>query len=127
MNGAALLQNWGVAPTASVWIGGNNIRARSEIEAVAESLRGLPEHPIDCAFITPNAVDEASYFAEKLRSRLVADATVWVAWSSLDQDGLSAISSGLGAVGFDGIGDVTLSADLVTLGFRERMRADKAQ
>lgn len=118
--GESLLHSWGVAPTASVWIGGNNLDARSEIEAVAESLRASPEAAIDCAFITPKVVGEAAYFAEKLRARLVSGASVWVAWRALDTDGLAAVSAALSGGGFEEFGRVPLSVEFVTVGFRQR-------
>jgi hypothetical protein len=115
-----LLQRWGVSPTASVWVGGNNLDARREVEAVVSSLRASPDQPIDCAFITPTVVEEASYFAAKLSSRFVSGATVWIAWPYLDHEGLAAVVSGLGGVGFEEVDRVTLSDDIVTVGFRKK-------
>jgi len=117
---ADLLKRLGVAPTASVWIGGNNLNARRRIEAVVSSLRGSPEQPIDCAFITPAVAEEASYFAKKLSSRLLPDATVWVVWSVRDEEGLEAVDTGLDRAGFAEVDRVTLSNDFVTVGFRRR-------
>jgi len=116
-----LLQRWGIAPTTSVWIGGNDLDARKEIEVIAGSFRGPPETPIDCAFITPKIAAEAAYFAKKLSSRLVPGAPVWVAWGGRDCDGMADVSAGLSDAGFEEFGQVTLSSDYVTIGFRRRL------
>ena len=119
-NNVTLLQSWDVAKTTRVWIGGNNLDVRREIEAIAASYKAPPNVPIDCAFITPIDADEAAYFAEKLSSRLVQNAPVWVAWAISDGVGLAAVSACLRNVGFDEFRSVAFSANLVTVGFRRR-------
>lgn len=119
-NHESLLRRWGAASTSAVWIGGNDLDARREIEDIAASLKAPPNVPIDCAFITPNVAEEAAYFAKKLSPRLVSGAPVWVVWSVFDDVGLAAVSACLRDVGFDEVGRVGLSTELLTVGFRRR-------
>lgn len=74
----ASMQTWGVPDGGRVWVGGHNLAARRAVEALLLNVTHPPEGPIDRAFITPQTVDEAGYFAVKLRTRLVPDAVVWV-------------------------------------------------
>ncbi len=73
-------KRWGVTPGIRVWVGGHNTHAKRE---VAKRLKGTVRPPtgrIDLAFIAPQSVDEAVYFARKLRSRLVSNGVIWVVY-----------------------------------------------
>ncbi len=73
---------WGVTPGLRVWVGGHDPNARREVEKRLAGTVRPPTGRVDLAFITPQSVDEAVYFAGKLRNRLVADGALWVVYPS---------------------------------------------
>lgn len=71
---------WGVTPGLRVWVGGHDQEAKREVEhRLAGTVRPQTGR-IDLAFITPQSVDEAVYFASKLRDRLAAGGAIWVVY-----------------------------------------------
>lgn len=74
----ASMQAWGVPDGGRVWVGGHNQGARRAVEALLVNVTHPPEGPLDRAFITPQTVDEATYFAGKIRVRLVPDGVIWI-------------------------------------------------
>ncbi len=81
LNGLPTTANpWGVTPGLRVWVGGHNPNAKREVqERLAGTVRPQTGR-IDLAFITPQSVDEAVYFASKLRNRLAAGGAIWVVY-----------------------------------------------
>ena len=75
---AVLGVTWTLDASSRVWVGGHNLNARTELERHLLEVSRPPEGPLDVAFITPNAPDEAVYFAGKLRTRLALGASLWV-------------------------------------------------
>lgn len=71
-----------VRSASRVWIGGHDRAARR----IAGSWLGHQPHPptgpIDVAVITPKSIQEAIYFAEKLRDRLRPAGVLWIMASS---------------------------------------------
>ena len=68
----------GVRAGTRVWVGGHSVTAK---RALAPHLAGTtrpPTGPVERAFVTPVSVDEAVYFATKVRDRLVDDGILWV-------------------------------------------------
>ena len=63
-----------------MWVGGHNIGSRREIEEHLTGTARPPTGPIDLAFISPESIDEAAYFAKKITPRLVEGAVIWVVW-----------------------------------------------
>ncbi len=61
-----------------VWLGGHLLEAKRVIESSLSQTSRPATGPIDVAIITPDTTDEAGYFADKLRPRLVPGATLWV-------------------------------------------------
>jgi len=76
-----LAVQWGVTPSTRVWVGGHNLVARRETEKHLAGPKRPPSGPIDVAFIAPQTIEEALYFANKLRSRLTPGGAIWVAMS----------------------------------------------
>lgn len=74
---------WGVTPGLRVWVGGHDPNAKREVEKRLAGAVRPQTGCIDLAFITPQSVDEAVYFAGKLRVRLVADGALWVVYPGL--------------------------------------------
>lgn len=73
---------WGVTTTTRVWIGGQDLDARREVEDRLVGVVRPATGPIDLAFVTPLTVDEALYFASKLRPRLAPSGAVWIVHSA---------------------------------------------
>ena len=73
-------RRWGVKPESRVWVGGHNVAARRATEIHLAGTARPPTGPIDLAFIAPESIDEAVYFAQKISPRLVQDAVIWVVW-----------------------------------------------
>ncbi len=71
---------WGITPGLRVWVGGHDQNARREVEDRLAGAARPQTGRIDLAFITPQSVDEAVYFAGKLRNRLVANGALWVVY-----------------------------------------------
>ena len=74
------IETWGITPASRIWVGGNNVSARREIELLLGELERPPTGVIDRAFISPSTTDEAVYFARKLRPRLAPDSSVWIVY-----------------------------------------------
>jgi hypothetical protein len=72
----------GVAPGCRVWLGGHNRSATRRIEPLLGGAARPPGGPVDLAFVAPRTMDEAIYFAEKIRSRLAADGRIWIVSSA---------------------------------------------
>lgn len=74
------VESWGITPTSKIWVGGNNVEARREIELLVGHLERPPTGQIDIAFVSPSTTDEAVYFARKLRPRLTPGSSVWIVY-----------------------------------------------
>ncbi len=112
-------------PTSRIWIGGNNTPARREIELLIGDADRPPEGQLDRAFIAPLTTDEALYFARKLRTRLVADATLWIVYPKRGSPIESEFSGSfdnmivsLFELGFGEAGRANLTGDYTSTGFR---------
>lgn len=77
-------ENQGIAaspafpPQGRLWIGGHNLAARRWVEQQLEQHTRPPTGPLDGAIVTPQTVDEAGYFAEKVLPRLVDRGALWI-------------------------------------------------
>ncbi len=76
-----MIKLWGIRPGLRVWVGGHNVDARRVIEAHLAGTIRPPTDPIELGLIAPLSIDEALYFADKLRSRLVPKGRVWIAYA----------------------------------------------
>jgi len=74
------LEAWQVTPGSRLWVGGNNVNARREIELLVAQAPRPPEGELDCAIIAPLTTDEALYFARKVRSRVISGGGVWIVY-----------------------------------------------
>jgi hypothetical protein len=79
-----LAKQWGVTAATRIWIGGHDLDARREVSIRLVGAARPATGPIDLAFITPLTVDEALYFAEKLRPRLTPGGAVWIVHGETD-------------------------------------------
>lgn len=68
----------GLVPGSRIWVCGHNVFARQTIEEMFPDFARPPEGPIDAGFLTPATVDEAMYFAKKIRLRLEPHARIWI-------------------------------------------------
>lgn len=76
----SIVETWGIRPGLRVWVGGNHIDARQEIEKYATGTERPPTGPIDLGVVSPLTTDEALYFSGKLRPRLSPGALVWIVY-----------------------------------------------
>ena len=68
----------GVRSGQRLWVGGHNLAAKREIEKyLADTVRPATG-PVDMAFIMPEVIDEAVYFASKIRARLSPEGSLCV-------------------------------------------------
>lgn len=74
------LEAWRVAPQRRIWVGGNNVNARREIELLIGEAQRPPEGELDVALVAPLTADEALYFTRKIRSRLVPGGAAWIVY-----------------------------------------------
>jgi hypothetical protein len=79
--GESTTSAWDLPVTARVWVGGHNLAAKLEIERRLVATVRPPTGPLDAGFVAPISTDEAVYFAEKLRSRLVPTGVIWIAYA----------------------------------------------
>lgn len=119
------LQAWRITPNSRIWLGGNNVSARREIELLTGDAQRPPAGELDCALIAPLSADEALYFARKVRSRLVAGGALWIAYprrSSASQEEFTGdfddMVVALFELGFTEAGVASLSESHTSTGFR---------
>lgn len=75
---ASTFAPWNFEPGTRVWLGGHDIHTRRIIEKYLAGALRPPTGPIDAALIAPKILDEALYFACKLRDRVVAKGIFWI-------------------------------------------------
>lgn len=61
-----------------LWVGGHNLAAKREIEKHLTGTVRPATGPVEMAFITPDVIDEAVYFASKIRLRLTPEGSLCV-------------------------------------------------
>jgi len=122
---ASMPREWRIMPGARVWVGGLDVGARRVVEELLAGAVRPPEGPIDAAFICPAAVDEAVYFAGKLRPRIGCRGAIWIVRgyvSEHDVDDHERSPSSLGlafkAAGLDEFARVPVGDSFVAVGFR---------
>ncbi|MBI1825803.1 MAG: hypothetical protein HY287_16590 [Planctomycetes bacterium] len=118
-------QDWESYSHARVWIGGHDVAVRKIVEEKLVDAERPPEGPLDAAFITPQTVEEAGYFARKLRSRLMPNAIVWVVQAkSGGASGSTLVGTAEDVVlelfrgGFSEAGRAAIDEQYISLGFR---------
>lgn len=87
-----IAEQLGIRNDMRVWIGGHQIQAKRMIEPYLSFATKPPAGEIDIAFITPETLEEAVYFAEKIQSRLTPTATIWIILSNKSHPDLTAES-----------------------------------
>ena len=119
------VESWGTTPASRIWIGGNNVEARREIELLVGDLERPPTGEIDRAFVAASTTDEAVYFSRKLRSRLAQDSEVWVVHPKRGSPREHEFSGSfeemvvsLFELGFTESGRANLAGDYTSTGFR---------
>lgn len=113
-----------LAPGARVWVGGHDREARRAVERLVGSAWRLPRGPIDAAFVTPESVDEAEYFADKALSRLSPEGRVWVVYSVEGGSVLDVarLKDKLGCLGLQAQRDVQVNDAIRCVAFRRAGR-----
>ena len=71
---------WPTGQGQRIWIGGSGLEARRALEKHLVAATRPPVGPLQAAFVTPASVEEAVYFASKLRDRLLDAAALWVVY-----------------------------------------------
>jgi len=121
----SLRNAWGIRPGLRVWVGGHNLKAKlAAAKYLAETVRPLMG-PIDLGLLTPASVDEAQYFADKLRSRLAPAGMIWIVIPRtsfpLETQSPSELADFIAAMlarGFVQIGEAALDDLYTSIGFR---------
>ncbi len=113
-----------------VWVGGHDARVRSVINALVAGANRPDGGPIDVALLTPLTIDELRYFAGKIRSRLVENGLIGVAWSIRpeDCDGPQSLANGsvvaaMATLRFVECGERRLDDAIISLRFRSMRNA----
>ena len=113
-----------------MWGGGPNVDAGRAIEVHLSGAIRPPTGTIELGLIAPLSIDEALYFADKLRSRLAPKGGVWIVYAdapSPHQVRGAVDSVTLGArmleQGYAKIGSLKLDDTLRTSGFQPNPRA----
>ena len=129
---ASTILPWNLEPGARVWLGGHNLHARRKVEKYLAGTVRPPTGPIDAALIAPKTVDEALYFACKLRDRVVAKGILWII---IPNPGSTKVDAFTGAgetlveamlvLGFADAGSVPVGAEHSAYGFRGRISPDQ--
>jgi hypothetical protein len=114
---------WGLTSESRVWVAGHNARTKAEVDNLLSGAVRPPTGPVDIAFIVPDSVGEAEYFASKVRPRLTPEGSLWVVLSAstaLDAGVVEAVSG----VGFSESDRAELDARFMSIGFRQRGDTD---
>ncbi|MCH9034380.1 MAG: hypothetical protein IID42_07730 [Planctomycetes bacterium] len=122
---SATALDWGIESDSRVWIGGHCQGAKRIVVAALIHAARPPEGPIDAGFLAPLTMDECSYFAAKIRPRLVRGRGIWVVYARGDSSHPGEFQGSLGElqIAFSGLGfcnctQVSLGKDYVSAGFR---------
>lgn len=101
-----------------IWVGGNNVGIRREMETHLSETTRPPTGLLDAAFITPATSEEAVYFARKLKPRLSGDASLWVVVPSANHTAAQSVADPIGELvsrvtgaGFTRTREVSFRAD----------------
>ena len=124
---------WGPATGKRVWVGGHSTVAKREIEPLLDGASRPAEGPLDAGFVTPQSVDEAVYFASKLRSRVSPAGVIWIIHPTPQSVHRAAFSGNpedlaveLFSRGFTEVGHATITNDFASVGFRATAGFDRA-
>lgn len=116
---------WGIESDSRVWIGGHCQGAKRIIVAALIHAARPPEGPIDAGFLAPLTVDECSYFAAKIRPRLVRGGGIWVVYAHGDsacqgefQGSLPELETAFSVFGFCNCAKTSFGKDYLSAEFR---------
>ena len=125
---ASTILLWNLEPGARVWLGGHNLHARRKVDKYLAGTVRPPTGPIDTALIAPKTLDEALYFACKLRDRVVAKGIFWIIIpnpGSTKDDALTSVGDTLVeamlVLGFADAGSLPVGAEHSANGFHDRI------
>ena len=117
--------DWGIDSDSRVWIGGHCQGAKRIVVAALIHAARPPEGPIDAGFLAPLTVDECSYFAAKIRPRLVSGGGIWVVYAQADsppqgefQGSLRELETAFSVLGFCNCTKKRLGGNYVSVEFR---------
>lgn len=122
---SAIGLDWGIDSDSRVWIGGHCQGAKRIVVAALIHAARPPEGPIDAGFLAPLTMDECSYFAAKIRPRLVCGGGIWVVYAQADtppqgefQGSLRELQVVFSGLGFCHCTKISLGKDYLSAGFR---------
>ena len=122
---SATALDWGIESDSRVWIGGHCQGAKRIVVAALIHAARPPEGPIDAGFLAPLTMDECSYFAAKIRPRLVRGGSIWVVYAQGDpspqgefQGSLRELQVVFSGLGFCHCTKISLGKDYLSAGFR---------
>jgi len=69
---------WGLHPEAGIWLGGHAGDSKRRLHLLLVDHPRPPLGPINAGFVTPESVDEAIHFAQKLSKRLGPGKRLWI-------------------------------------------------
>lgn len=118
-------REWGMAPGKRIWVTGHCRGAKRVITAALMHTTRPPRGPVDAGFLAPLSVNECSYFAEKIRPRLIRGGGIWVVYAQGDlprqgefQGSLRELEIAFSELGFCSCTRVSLGKDYLSVGFR---------
>lgn len=107
---ALLADGLGCGAGARAWVAGHARRVKAAVEAALIGLNRPAEGSVDIAVLTPETLDEAVYFAQKVAARLTPSGVLIVIWENsaespsggnLDETTLDGMLRDRGFTGFD--------------------------
>lgn len=109
---------WNIRPGMRIWFGGNNVATRRLVTPLLIGTARPTEGPLDAAIITPLTWDEACYFLEKLRPRLVPNGTAWIVEPTATPSIRPAPDANRGTTDFAWFATLAPDPTLLALGYR---------
>ncbi len=72
------MTRWNLQSGANIWLGGHATEGKRLLHQQLIDMPRPPIGPIDAAFITPESMDEAIHFSQKLSTRLGPGKRLWI-------------------------------------------------
>ncbi|MCH7994131.1 MAG: hypothetical protein IIB57_06770 [Planctomycetes bacterium] len=118
-------REWGMSSGERVWVAGHCRGAKRVITAALMHATRPLRGPVDAGFLAPLSVDECSYFAGKIRPRVIRGGRIWVVYARTDPpshgefDGtIQELQLALATLGFCDRVEVGLENHYASVGFR---------
>jgi len=76
----------GFEDTTRLWLGGLNESVKRRLLRQLKVTHLTAHEVIDVAILTPQSIDEANYFAQKIRPRLTQNSVLWIVLGMKETD-----------------------------------------